>query len=143
MLFRSVITLFLIAQIAHTADEFLARVTANPAQIKADTEVLATVPQGTRLWVFEVRDDRWVKVKVPGEEKKDWLHASQIQRIERSDAATPTSGPPLPSQADSSTYSSSSVRKARKMLNLLTVYRAGQSVERNRIHGGCPSTSIN
>ncbi|MCA9027877.1 MAG: tetratricopeptide repeat protein [Planctomycetaceae bacterium] len=81
-----VITLFLIAQIAHTADEFLARVTANPAQIKADTEVLATVPQGTRLWVFEVRDDRWVKVKVPGEETKGWLHSSQIQRIERSDA---------------------------------------------------------
>ncbi|MEZ6051259.1 MAG: SH3 domain-containing protein [Planctomycetaceae bacterium] len=76
----------LIAEAALAADGFMVRVTANPGQIKTGSEVLATVPQGTRLWVFEVRDDRWVKVKVPGEETKGWLHSSQIQRIERSDA---------------------------------------------------------
>jgi hypothetical protein len=60
---------------------FVVRVSAGEATIKGGTETLATVPQGTRLWVFSVRHGgAWLEVKVPKNEQHGWIAASQVER---------------------------------------------------------------
>lgn len=59
----------------------MVRVIVASGQIKAGNEVLANVARGTQLYVYEVQNGEWAKVRVPGQETKGWIHRNQIEII--------------------------------------------------------------
>ncbi|MEZ6145428.1 MAG: CHAT domain-containing tetratricopeptide repeat protein [Planctomycetaceae bacterium] len=63
------------------ADGFMVRVNVDQASIKAGNETLASVPQGSRLWVFNVKDRQWLDVKVPESEQHGYVHISQVEPV--------------------------------------------------------------
>ncbi len=71
---------------AAAADGFMVRVKTDPGHIKSGNEVLANVPKGTRLWVFEVKARQWANVKVPDGEQKGWIHRAEVEDILLSEA---------------------------------------------------------
>ena len=76
----------LIPATVRAVDGFMIRVTSDRAEIKRDDKVLATVAKGTRLWVFDVKDRKWARVKAPDREERGWLYYSDIEKIVFSDA---------------------------------------------------------
>ncbi|QDU29433.1 photosystem I assembly protein Ycf3 [Anatilimnocola aggregata] len=84
LLFATLI-LFRVLQTASAADGYMVTVTPGTAQIKSAKVVLAVVPRGTRLWIFEEKGD-WLRVKVPNAEVRGWISAQHVEKIQLSPA---------------------------------------------------------
>ncbi|MCA9076646.1 MAG: CHAT domain-containing protein [Planctomycetaceae bacterium] len=72
--------------IGEAANGHMVRVTEASGQIKDGNSVLANVARGTQLYVYEVQNGEWAKVRVPGQEAKGWIHRSQIEIVPISQA---------------------------------------------------------
>jgi CHAT domain-containing protein/tetratricopeptide (TPR) repeat protein len=76
--------LALLLQDASAAEGSLGVVIGDPGRIMADDKVLAEVPKGTRLWIFETKPG-WSEVKVPDGEQHGWMSVKEIQPVQLTD----------------------------------------------------------
>ncbi len=56
-------------------------VTTKSAKIMDGPRVMAEVPQGTRLWIFN-KERIWLEIKIPGVEQHGWIHRSNLKILE-------------------------------------------------------------
>jgi CHAT domain-containing protein len=64
---------------------YMTTVTAAPGKIMDGERVMAEVPAGTKLWVFETKPG-WVEVKDPQTDKHGWISAKAVQKLNLSEA---------------------------------------------------------